>query len=869
MATKKQTQYSSEHIETLRFPESIRRNPSMYLGSVDEAGVWLCVRELLDNGLDEHLAGRNTAVLFHADKDGSYWVLDKGHGVPQGIKKYVTNVNGKEVKHSIPTMQAVFGELHTSGKYRDDAYKVSVGTHGVGAKGTNATAEYFKVWTCYQGKWYHIGFERGKLVTPVKECRAPKRHDGKTATEGTVIHFKPDEQIFKKPRFPLSYVQDWAEIMSYLNPGFGIIVSSYEKGGAKIKQYLSKKGPAEYVAKRMTDLKAEGERVLFQHTNSLADVVVAFTNYDGCDVRGFTNGLNNSQGGKHVDSVTGALYAGLKPFIKTKKVDGKLVPVFREADLKEGLVGLVNAKLHKASFSSQDKAKLTDDRVGKAFETELEKVALKFFKENKALAVRLCERATKLNELKNKFTLNKKAAANLNAVKRNGLPAKYAGFDLKTKVQDRELFLVEGDSAAGSLKEARFPYQAILPLKGKILNALKDAKGKTFESEEIINILAAIGYDTKAADPYSKLSVGKIICLADPDPDGPFVGDTSIRFRFPGGEDEMSLDIQALALRSKEGMKFEVPVFINGYQEWRPATAELVRNVDTLVSLEIGGHKYKVSEDHKFVCIFKKSMRGRSMEEFNRGTEELVYVRAADLKVGDRIYCPEFNRTSSRDNRNHLNQDKETGLGFLPVSKMRVQQLNEPVPVYCLTVPKFHHFVLPSGIVSSNCHINSLLLTLFYKYLPDLFKQGMVYVSAAPEFYSIHKGQLVYADTLSAVQKKLKKIGAPASTPINHLKGWGEAGKNLMKVFAADPTTRRLIRIQAVERDDHVDFVKLMNDDVEYRRNMLGLPSNTKAEDAPATKKAEKNKVTDLRTKLVERVRQRAVKKVKKLKEAA
>src|ERR1700757_3121064 len=117
MATKKNS-YTSDHIETLRFPEAIRLNPSMYLGSVDAAGVWLCCRELLDNGLDEHLAGRNDAVHLHVDSDGSYWVTDNGHGVPQGVKKYVTNLNGKEVKHSIPTMQAVFGELHTSGKYR-------------------------------------------------------------------------------------------------------------------------------------------------------------------------------------------------------------------------------------------------------------------------------------------------------------------------------------------------------------------------------------------------------------------------------------------------------------------------------------------------------------------------------------------------------------------------------------------------------------------------------------------------------------------------------------------------------------------------------------------------------------------------------
>jgi len=133
--------------------------------------------------------------------------------------------------------------------------------------------------------------------------------------------------------------------------------------------------------------------------------------------------------------------------------------------------------------------------------------------------------------------------------------------------------------------------------------------------------------------------------------------------------------------------------------------------------------------------------------------------------------------------------------------------------------------MLPSGIVSSNCHINSLLLTLFYKYLPELFARGMVYVSAIPEFYSIYKAQLVTADTVSIMKKKLAKLKAPASVQINHLKGWGEAPKNLLRILACDPQTRRLIRISAIEKEDKVEFVKLMDEDVAYRRKIFGLPS--------------------------------------------
>jgi DNA gyrase subunit B len=833
MATKKVAEYDSSHIETLRFPESIRRNPSMYLGSVDASGVWLCARELLDNGLDEHLAGRNDSVHLHVDSDGSYWVTDNGHGIPQGIKKWEATTGSGEKIFTMSTMQAVFGELHTSGKYRDDAYKISVGTHGVGAKGTNATADFFDACTFFKGKWHTIGFKKGKLTSPVAAAKtAPKLWNGKRPTSGTVIHFKPDSTIFSAKSFPASMAVEWAEIMSYLNPGFSITISS-AKGA---KQFLSKKGPTEYVAQRMLKLKTEGERQMFENSSSLADVVVAFSNYDGCDVRGFTNGLNNGQGGKHVDSVTGALYAGLKPFIKTKKVDGKQVPVFREADLKEGLVGLVNAKLHKAQFSSQDKAKLTDDRVGKDFETALTLATTKFFKENKALAQRIADRATQMNELKTKFTMSKKAAGKLNAVKRNGLPAKYAAFDSRTKPQDRELFLVEGDSAGGTTKEARFPYQGVLPLRGKILNSLKDNKGKALESEEVINILAAIGYDVKASDPYSKLTIGKIICLADPDPDGPFVRDTKIRVRINGSEYER--EIYELTAVDRGGPYsvaapiFEVPVWTGAKETWAPATAELVKNVDTLVALEIGGTKYKVDMSHKWMCLVTNAMYGRRTQPTN--FDNLVYVASEDLKIGDRVFLP-----SSNKSRNPSSCDKLTGLGFAPVSKMRIQKLKEPVPVYCLTVPRYHNFILPSGIVSSNCHINSLLLTLFYRYLPELFKKGMVYVSNAPEFYAVHKGQLITGDTVSETQKKLLKFKAPSTVLVNHIKGWGELDANLMRILAMNPETRKVIRIKAIESDDKVDFVKLMDDNVQYRRDMLGLPSSSTgndAEEAPVKK---------------------------------
>ena len=662
MATQPKTQqaYDSTSIQTLRFPDDIRSSPGMFIGSTDNYGLWVLIREMLDNAIDEFLAGRGSEVHLHV-QDGEYWVLDDANGIPQGVQKYVQRINGKDVTIKTPTLQAVFADLHTSGKFHTEAYKISRGTHGIGVKATNALSKFLNVYTFYEGQWYSIAFRKGKIVQDVAKCTAPKKWDGTTARKGTLLHMAPDLTIFSESSFPSRLTIEWAEIATLLSPGFKVIISS-PKGR---KEFLSDKGPSEYVTRFVEQHNLLGERLMFEFKSELADVIVGFTNYDGCSVRGFVNGLSQSQGGKHVESVTGALYAGLKPFIKMKKIkeDGKTkeVPVFRESDLKEGLVGLVNMYLHKATYSSQDKSKLSDDRAGDPFEQMLEEEARKFFSENKAMANRLCERAAQMNSLKQKFTLSKQAAKALNGLRRNGLPAKFASWDPDTKAKDRELYIVEGDSAGGTAKKARFEYQGILPLKGKIFNALKDTTGKTLESDEILNILAGIGYDVNATDPYAKLQVGKIICLADPDSDG--------------------------------------------------------------------------------------------------------------------------------------------------------------------------------------CHINSLLLSLFYRYLPDLFERGMVYIANAPEFYSVYKGSLVYGNSLSYVQGLLqKKLKAPESTSVRHVKGYGELDEDMVRVMVMDPNTRSLIRIKAIEAEDRVEFVSLMNDDVPYRRKLMGIPDEepVKTVKAPVNRKVEK-----------------------------
>ncbi len=503
--------YDSDSIETLRFPDTIRRNPAMYIGGTDGYGIFVCVREALDNSADEYLAGRNTSVGLVAEKDGSFWIQDSGSGIPQGIKKFELEVNGKMVISKMPTMQAIFGELHTSGKFKSEAYKVSIGSHGVGVKGTNATSDYFEVWSCFKGDWFSIAFKKGKLTQPVQKCKAPKSpFTGKVLDKGTLIHFKPDQTIFTEKTFPPAMAHQWAEVQSYLNPGFKIALKFGDKPGTI---YHSKNGPKDYIQARLTKLGATAEADMFDSNTELAAVVVAFSNTEGFELQGFTNGLANVQGGKHVDSVANALYKAIQEYAGPKQK-------FSAFDFRDGMIGIVNARLHKAQFSSQDKAKLSDPRMGEPFQEVIRADAEAFFKKNKALAKRLCDRATKIGELKDKFKNNKVFTKALNDLKRHGMPANFAPAHSSVPVKDRELIILEGASAAGPLRQVRERHQAILPLKGKILNVTKAKASKALVSKDILNIMGALGYDPKAEDPMEKLQVGRVIQLADPDPDG-------------------------------------------------------------------------------------------------------------------------------------------------------------------------------------------------------------------------------------------------------------------------------------------------------------------------------------------------------------
>ena len=518
--------YNESDIDYHSGLKGIRAKPAMYLGPMDSDGLFTILREIADNTADECAAGRNNFCGIICEPKG-FTVWDEGEGIPVGKKTIVEH----GVKSVISTLTLLLTRTHAGGKFRGEgAYAETSGTHGVGGKAVNAVSSSFEVWTCRDKKWWYTSFAKGEEVEPVQLSTAPSV-GRKKLTCGTMVKVVPDMTLFQKGSvLDHSLVHSWARITSFMHPGFTVQVDATTK-----ETYCKENGVAEYLDERIAELEVtpvgkpcvvtnyglqdcDVSKLGEEERTGSVDVALSFTDMEGQAVDFYTNGVHNSAGGKHADAMWSALTKVLPQFGNTRTN-------FNVADLREGVVGIVNYRIARPQFSGQTKEKLSDVRVPRSAFLMFSAMFESFFSKNKAMAKELCNRATALRAMRDEASQKRKTLLSLKVSSKTAgkgiLPGKFAGCSAKTKAQDRELYIVEGDSAGGSAKQARMKdYQCVLPLKGKPLNAFKHPDSKVLASVEVANILTCIGYNPALKDPMANLSVGKIIIMSDSDVDG-------------------------------------------------------------------------------------------------------------------------------------------------------------------------------------------------------------------------------------------------------------------------------------------------------------------------------------------------------------
>ena len=503
--------YDESSIERHAGLAGVRAKPSMYVGPMDNDGLWTIWREPGDNAVDRALAGQNDLVHLIVDTKG-FWVIDNGPGIPVGLKVFEDERGRKE---KLSTFYVVTGLTHAGGNFSADG-EASRGTHGIGLKATNALSTKFYAWTKRDGQWWYIEYSKGKLIRDVeKSAKGPRLPHGLTTKSGTVIYFEPDMSLFSRgSKMDMEAARSWAELTSYLVKGLTVKLTN-AKG--KTVTYKTKNGPIDFITKRLAEEKAESLGKYFTVSSKEMDVALSFSTAEGDKhLWGYTNGLRNSDGGEHVDALVRSMYNSLKPFMGKRK-KGTDAP-FKPDDLLEGLIGLINYKIAAPKFSNQVKSKLLDDRVKPVATPQLEKAFKDFWDKNKAFAKRVVANATALRAKTQDFLKDKKLIRNVNGAKK-AISSKLAGIVGNVPAEKRELFLVEGDSASGTARQARFKdFQAVFPLRGKPLNVMEAAKEKVNANAEIASILAAINVDLTGK--RHDIGYGKIIFLTDPDVDG-------------------------------------------------------------------------------------------------------------------------------------------------------------------------------------------------------------------------------------------------------------------------------------------------------------------------------------------------------------
>ena len=514
------TEYGADQIQILEGLEAVRKRPGMYIGSTSSRGLHHLVYEIVDNAVDEALAGFCTEIQVTINPDNSITVVDNGRGIPVGINH----------KAGIPAVEVVFTILHAGGKFGGGGYKVSGGLHGVGASVVNALSEWLEVTICREGKKYQQRYERGHTMYPLKEIGVCD--PGET---GTKVTFLPDKEIFEETVYDYDILKQRLREMAFLTKGLRIVLRDTRADQEKEKAFHYEGGIREFVTYLNRSKEAlypeviycEGEKdgvmveVAMQHNDSYTE-----------NSYGFVNNINTPEGGTHIVGFRNALTKTFNDYARKNKLLKDSEPNLSGDDIREGLTAIVSVKIEEPQFEGQTKQKLGNSEARGAVDFVVSKQLEIFLEQNPTVAKATVEKSVLAQRAREAARKARDLTRRKSALDGMSLPGKLADCSDKNP-ENCEIYIVEGDSAGGSAKTARNrATQAILPLRGKILNVEKARLDRIYSNAEIKAMITAFGTGIHEDFDITKLRYHKIIIMTDADVDGAHIATLLLTFLY-------------------------------------------------------------------------------------------------------------------------------------------------------------------------------------------------------------------------------------------------------------------------------------------------------------------------------------------------
>ncbi|MCI8372695.1 MAG: DNA topoisomerase (ATP-hydrolyzing) subunit B [Lachnospiraceae bacterium] len=514
------TEYGADQIQILEGLEAVRKRPGMYIGSTSARGLHHLVYEIVDNSIDEALAGFCSEIEVSINKDNSITVTDNGRGIPTGINS----------KAGIPAVEVVFTILHAGGKFGGGGYKVSGGLHGVGASVVNALSNWLEVDICVDGKVYNQRYEKGKVMYALKvagECDPKKT--------GTKVTFKPDESIFEETVFDYNILKQRLREMAFLTKNVKIILKDLREEEPIVREFHYEGGIKEFVTYLNRSKEGLYNDIIYcEGTKDQVYVEVALQHNDSYteSTYGFVNNINTPEGGTHVEGFKRALTKTLNDYARKNKLLKENEQNLSGDDIREGLTTIISVKIEEPQFEGQTKQKLGNSEARAAVDSVVSEQLTYYLEQNPAVAKIICEKSILAQRAREAARKAREMTRRKTGLESNSLPGKLADCSDRDPAKC-EIYIVEGDSAGGSAKTARSrATQAILPLRGKILNVEKARLDKIYANAEIKAMITAFGTGIHEDFDISKLRYHKIIIMTDADVDGAHISTLLLTFLY-------------------------------------------------------------------------------------------------------------------------------------------------------------------------------------------------------------------------------------------------------------------------------------------------------------------------------------------------